>query len=1491
MKNITLILFFVMLVSVAACGGGSSIIPLPDDSGNPSPVVSPPVDSDKIALTDAQITSPLDGTTVGGMTTINTNVEAIQGFEGINFIADGKVIGTGKSFLRWDTTTVSNGWRHLYAEVFANGSRYEIPLIQVRVDNKIPIWDFGRELSSLPNISVDSVNPSSFPRDYEGWVEVHGSGFDNLLTEDVVWLGLYVSGVVGLVNQYTEPEILSDTVIRFYIWSDSLSIWDQYSLSIEVRHNSKIVIAALLHDAVSITDDGEGAYITLMEPNSSPVEREADLSLVLNGVRLPDANNYMISLYGCEPIVVGETGYNSIIMITEDVDFLSDSQMLVVFPLNTWRNQAEPGDYWLELSAEFSPGMYRREAVFFPFTIEGENPLVPPFAGIIVDPSSGDAPFEIDPIPFAHSNNPGGYIVSWQWDFDGNGTWDSMEENPIHVYEMPGNYLVKLRVEDNYGESALAENFLVEVTDGGPNYLPPLVTAHASPDSGPSPFVTVLSATASSQNGGVITQYRWDFDGNGTWDSYSASPSHTFYVPEGESQNISVLLQVTDSFGMSATDTVNVQVTSPSSNNFPPSIDAFTHSPVNPVYVIGGAGVDVTFYVQVSGESIDHYLWDFDGDGTWDKTTWSNPISTHYRDPNSVGLERDSWTVQVKVVDALGQSANAFRQVDVWASAKQDPRAFFFYNFTANPAFVNFEGSGNAYDGETIIGYAWDFDGDGVVDSTNPITSFTYDVPAGVTTTWEATLTVTDSLNRTGSFSRQISMYGPPLPQAETSIVPTSLSIESGLSGTFSLDYDGQPREINWYVDHLMKQSGGWQFTEVFNLEPGLTSRTHTVSVEVYSASGSKQIRYASVLVYRGSGNSGNSGDNSGDIEPDLPPIQIQGDTTGGVYDADNVQIGQGAPNESVRQAFIAANIRSRGDAGNATRPVYRWLNGYIQDLAGGAAGSGAFVMMDGQSKAAWIHGDIYTMWISLGGPGGYLGWPVKDEALGWTSWSGAQNSFSEFSGDGYAQAEIVFHKTGANQYKVCVVRGAIYNVWKQGNFARGPLGLPTSDMYLVNGDWRSDFEGGYLIYRSAANRVDKHLNGQSSGGDPPSGNTGIPSNIQTLFQQERDSLPSSMLGYPTSEITLHASGSNWYYQQFDGGTGGAGMLVYTTSEGRVFHVHGSIFTAWWGELFGVVGLPTSDEYTYGFGTRSDFEHGFIVWDSTHNNTAGFHNDGTPITNVSPELRFTPFQLADLYIEYFVVDYEILLDPDAVGSFEYNLELGSIAVVMAIGPEGKPLVKFIGSNFEKSVDAEKFLRRALTVEKFTAGYDSTRILAKALGAAGNPEYRMLLETFEQPKNLKYAEKLAQNSVLRGKFVRYISEGGRLRAEFIARMLQSVPDAPVQMTYNTSEILEEARQPLTEYLSTIGYSADSLGVAKFLDEAAVQGRIYFGLDLGTPKVFLYHEPAQLLVEISESRQVQHLIKTSNPDVMFAAPGLNPYSEMIQIRKWLWPGEIG
>lgn len=69
-------------------------------------------------------------------------------------------------------------------------------------------------------------------------------------------------------------------------------------------------------------------------------------------------------------------------------------------------------------------------------------------------------------VQFTNNSIPQSGIDSWEWDFDGDGVFDSTEENPFHLYTEPGVYDVTLRIEVDGEFAEITVTDCITVTDG-----------------------------------------------------------------------------------------------------------------------------------------------------------------------------------------------------------------------------------------------------------------------------------------------------------------------------------------------------------------------------------------------------------------------------------------------------------------------------------------------------------------------------------------------------------------------------------------------------------------------------------------------------------------------------------------------------------------------------------------------------------------------------------------------------------------------------------------------------------------------------------------------------------------------------------------------------------------------------------------------------------------------------------------------------------------
>ena len=145
----------------------------------------------------------------------------------------------------------------------------------------------------------------------------------------------------------------------------------------------------------------------------------------------------------------------------------------------------------------------------------------PPLAILQVDPVAGEAPLTIH-YTATNSSDPDGEIVSYRVDFgDGASSLDSVGS---HTYATDNNYHIKLRVQDNLGQTDTT-GVKVQVA------TPPVAALMIAPTEGPFPLDCLIDGTGSYDPQGGKLEHDIYIDGKLTYDNID-SVTHTFDAPE-----------------------------------------------------------------------------------------------------------------------------------------------------------------------------------------------------------------------------------------------------------------------------------------------------------------------------------------------------------------------------------------------------------------------------------------------------------------------------------------------------------------------------------------------------------------------------------------------------------------------------------------------------------------------------------------------------------------------------------------------------------------------------------------------------------------------------------------------------------------------------------------------------------------------------------------------------------------------------------------------
>jgi len=315
------------------------------------------------------------------------------------------------------------------------------------------------------------------------------------------------------------------------------------------------------------------------------------------------------------------------------------------------------------------------------------------------------------------SNSPNGKIDQYEWDFsDGSSTETSM--NVSHTFDSAGTYEVKLTVTDE--EDKEAEESLT-ITVRGPQGTPKasIKTTPSSSGgvvSGSAPFQVSFDASGSTDSDDNIVDYQWDFNGDGSTESFGQTGNFT-YTEEG---SYTAELSVVDSDGNTDTATVTVEV----------SLEGI-QADVTADKIQGVVPLTVNFDATGStfdGGSITSYIWNF-GDGT-SPVTGQSTISHKF---TQIG----TFEVIVTAIGSDGTRSDANINITINEIPLQ---ACFTPTTQSGPAPLSVTFDPGCSTG-TVTDYFWNF-GDGST-STGVKPSHTFDNSGEYTVTLE----VNDSQN------------------------------------------------------------------------------------------------------------------------------------------------------------------------------------------------------------------------------------------------------------------------------------------------------------------------------------------------------------------------------------------------------------------------------------------------------------------------------------------------------------------------------------------------------------------------------------------------------------------------------------------------------------------------------------------------------------------------------------------------------------------------
>ncbi|MDB4533919.1 PKD domain-containing protein [Vicingaceae bacterium] len=304
---------------------------------------------------------------------------------------------------------------------------------------------------------------------------------------------------------------------------------------------------------------------------------------------------------------------------------------------------------------------------------------------------------DVDAIPFANfgtsseclggttnfydsSSVAGSSITAWQWDFNGDGLFDALNQNPTNTYSNSGlSNTTLIAISDSGCVDTI--DFSVEVFGN------PIAIFYADTVCEGEPTLFTDMTTIGSTN---IEFWNWDFNNDAYVDVVLQNPGYISAI----TGTFPVRLEVIDSNSCRHDTTLNVFVPIGPSASFTFSDVCF------------GSATNFTDQSSVNVGVIDTWRWDFTNDGIVDNTI-QNPVNTYAVSGNQ--------TVELFIETVEGCKDSTILLIDVDAI----PVANFGASLECLGSTTNFYDSSTVV-GSNIVQWNWDFDGNGNSIAQNP---------------------------------------------------------------------------------------------------------------------------------------------------------------------------------------------------------------------------------------------------------------------------------------------------------------------------------------------------------------------------------------------------------------------------------------------------------------------------------------------------------------------------------------------------------------------------------------------------------------------------------------------------------------------------------------------------------------------------------------------------------------------------------------------------
>jgi len=331
--------------------------------------------------------------------------------------------------------------------------------------------------------------------------------------------------------------------------------------------------------------------------------------------------------------------------------------------------------------------------------VQATSPPVADFSLVALPPDR--LPRVGSPIRFQdESSDVDGEIASREW-WLGDGT-TAEDAVVLHTYDRPGEYLITLRVSDDQGERAI-QTRSVTIASRVP------IAAFTRSVERPNVEESVrFDASASHDPDGEVAVYRWDFDGDGTYEQETTDPIVEHAFASGGDYDVGLV--VVDSNGDASSPFVDpICVNRPPTAEF--QLSAFESDELVPIRF-----ADLSY--DEDGV-ITCWTWDF-GDGT----------TADAVDPEHAFREDGTYAVSLTVTDDNGAQHTTTAEILI---SNLPPVARLSIAESIRPTGKPFRFDASASIDPSpegsIVDYAWDLDGDGEYDRTTTVPTLCHAYP------------------------------------------------------------------------------------------------------------------------------------------------------------------------------------------------------------------------------------------------------------------------------------------------------------------------------------------------------------------------------------------------------------------------------------------------------------------------------------------------------------------------------------------------------------------------------------------------------------------------------------------------------------------------------------------------------------------------------------------------------------------------------------------